>query len=391
MNKAHIFIVLVFALIALIALTSINIEAPISLLPILNSNTNSPFLLSAIVSTLLVLFLAYFGWKSKKQLLRYVSIFLLIFTFASWLSFVALFLATIAIIIYNILAIISKPSKSDKALLYSTLFGGLMDISIALPFLSWVVALLSLPPCPIVGQGTCNPGLNLFYIILIIISGFFLIFGILLIKPAASETVDAIKSWYSTKKKKSKVMNTVKPVDHNKKEKSGESAFTYIPIEIKLGLLLAIFLAIIGVILNLSIILYIIGITSLFLIFPNFIASSMIIKFANFLFVPLVLILAVSIYLLLRISAMWNAANAGNKNKLKELNSTAWAIIAIITVFLAPAGIVLLILHSPIDNLKKGLSMRDLERLAKLKKLFNEKVISKEEYEIERKRIIGPE
>jgi len=46
-------------------------------------------------------------------------------------------------------------------------------------------------------------------------------------------------------------------------------------------------------------------------------------------------------------------------------------------------------MHSPIGNIKRGLSVADLDRLTKLKKLYDEKVITKEEYEIERKRILG--
>ncbi len=86
---------------------------------------------------------------------------------------------------------------------------------------------------------------------------------------------------------------------------------------------------------------------------------------------------------------MWDAANKGDVNKLKKLNSTLWAIIAILTVFLAPTGIILLIMRSPIDNIKHGLSFRDLEKLSKLKKLLDEKVITKDIYEAERKRILG--
>jgi len=101
------------------------------------------------------------------------------------------------------------------------------------------------------------------------------------------------------------------------------------------------------------------------------------------------LLLLFFVYILIRIGWMWGAANSGDIKRLKRLNSIGWAIVAIITVIFAPVGVILLIMHSPIDNIKRGLSVADLNRLIKLKKLYDGKVITKEEYEIERKRILG--
>ena len=86
---------------------------------------------------------------------------------------------------------------------------------------------------------------------------------------------------------------------------------------------------------------------------------------------------------------MWNAANSGDGKKLKKLNSSFWAIIAILSGFLAPAGIILLIMHAPIENIKRGLSYADLDKLTKLKKLLDDKVITKEEYNAEKNRTLG--
>ncbi len=96
-----------------------------------------------------------------------------------------------------------------------------------------------------------------------------------------------------------------------------------------------------------------------------------------------------------RVSRMRNAANRGDINGLKSLNSLGWAIVALIFSGIIP-GIMLLIVHSPIQELSTrtmstgGTSMEDLERLAKLKSLLDQGVITKDEFEAQKNRIMNP-
>lgn len=87
-----------------------------------------------------------------------------------------------------------------------------------------------------------------------------------------------------------------------------------------------------------------------------------------------------------RTSLMRGAANRGDVDKLKRLNSIGWAIAALFFSGVIP-GIMLLIAHSPIERLstvtamKSGTSMEDLERISKLKSLLDSGAITKEEFE----------
>ncbi|MEM4066249.1 MAG: SHOCT domain-containing protein [Candidatus Micrarchaeaceae archaeon] len=83
-----------------------------------------------------------------------------------------------------------------------------------------------------------------------------------------------------------------------------------------------------------------------------------------------------------RIANMRAVAQKNDVLKLKELNSTAWAIVALIFAGVIP-GIMLLLAHGPIDSLntKWGLSDNTIDRLLKLKALMDSGVISKEDFE----------
>jgi len=109
--------------------------------------------------------------------------------------------------------------------------------------------------------------------------------------------------------------------------------------------------------------------------------------------VPLVL----SILVLQRVDTMRSAAESGNVNKLKEMNSVGWAIIALLFAGVIP-GIMLLVADGAINELSTnpiGLSQSptvgqdSLDRLAKLKSLLDSGAITKEEYEAEKRKILG--
>jgi len=108
--------------------------------------------------------------------------------------------------------------------------------------------------------------------------------------------------------------------------------------------------------------------------------------------VPLIL----SILVLLRVNTMREAAERGNIVKLKEMNSVGWAIIALFFAGVIP-GIMLLVSDGAIDDLSTNpisppsatTSQDSLEKLAKLKSLLDSGAITKDEYESEKKKILG--
>jgi hypothetical protein len=376
------FIVATAILLALIAVISFNTEPAFELFIIIGDNLGFPALMSAFLITISVLPLAYFGYKSKLRLIQYISVLLLVFTFSAWLSGFALILAAILIMAYITIIILSRRNKNNKALLYSEFFGGIINLIIMSSFLIILLFQLSLPSCALHIQGQCSSGFGGIFFALII-TLIFGIFAIILFKQSATDVYSTLKK-HLTPKPKPHI------VAHKIKTKQKQLEFIYTPVEIKVGLLVAFLFAIIGGILDLALLLPIFGITALTaVVFSHFTQTSAIGDLATALVLPLFLIVILFIYLLIRIATMWNAANRGDINKLRELNSAMWAIIAIITVFLAPAGIILLIMRSPIDNIKRGLSFGDLEKLSKLKKLLDGGVITKEMYDAERKRILG--
>jgi len=99
-----------------------------------------------------------------------------------------------------------------------------------------------------------------------------------------------------------------------------------------------------------------------------------------------------------RTNQMRGAANRGDVNELRRLNSIGWAIAALIFSGVIP-GIMLLIAHSSIERLstvipmrtmKTGPSMEDLERLSKMKSLLDSGVITKEEFESQKSLVLRP-
>lgn len=109
--------------------------------------------------------------------------------------------------------------------------------------------------------------------------------------------------------------------------------------------------------------------------------------------VPLVL----SIVVLTRINTMRSAAESGDISKLKETNSVGWAIIALLFAGVI-TGIMLLVANGTINDLSvtptsqmssATTSQDSLEKLAKLKSLLDSGAISKDEYEAEKKKILG--
>jgi len=367
-------------------------ESTLQLLQTVSNNTNAPFLLSALLITVLTLPLVYFGYKSKLKLIKYASILLLILTFTSWISIFAVLFAAITAITYMIITIIfNKHNKNNKPLLYSELILGIISFLAMLPFLVFLIGIFSLPPCYLHMPGSCNSGFNIFDGVFAIPIFVFGTLAIVLIKQGATPFYSALKRYYFIRKERKKAIKVkrVKPVVAARQPKiiQHEKEFAYVPLEIKIGLLIAFFFAIVAGILILSLLLFLLfGIT---LISILSLLAGIMTGYSFLLSILLSLLLLLFVYLLIRMGWMWNAANSGDIERLKRLNSIGWAIIAILTGFFVPVGIILLILHSPIDNIKRGLSVADLDRLTKLKKLYDEKVITKEEYEIERKRILG--
>ena len=109
--------------------------------------------------------------------------------------------------------------------------------------------------------------------------------------------------------------------------------------------------------------------------------------------VPLVL----SLLVLMRVNTMRSAADSGDIAKLKEMNSVGWAIIALFFAGVI-AGILLLVANGAINDLSTApaspmpaatTSQDSLEKLAKLKSLLDSGAISKDEYEAEKKKILG--
>ncbi|MGC8982096.1 MAG: SHOCT domain-containing protein, partial [Minisyncoccia bacterium] len=83
------------------------------------------------------------------------------------------------------------------------------------------------------------------------------------------------------------------------------------------------------------------------------------------------------------------AANKGDIQKLKELNSIGWAIVALIFTGIIP-GIMLLIAHSAIEQLNSGgvISDSSIDKVLKLKSMMDAGIITKEEFEAQKNRIM---
>jgi hypothetical protein len=96
-----------------------------------------------------------------------------------------------------------------------------------------------------------------------------------------------------------------------------------------------------------------------------------------------------SILVMNRTNRMRKAANKGDISRLKELNSIGWAIVALIFSGIIP-GVMLLIAHGPIEELgtEGEMSSDNLDRLMKLKSLMESGVITKEEFEAQKNKLI---
>jgi uncharacterized membrane protein len=98
-----------------------------------------------------------------------------------------------------------------------------------------------------------------------------------------------------------------------------------------------------------------------------------------------------------RTAAMRRAANAGDIETLKRLNSIGYGIVALIFGWVI-TGIFLLIAHGAIENLGRAPQVYQLaqaqpetvniEKLEKLKSLLDSGAISKEEYETQKNKIL---
>lgn len=103
-----------------------------------------------------------------------------------------------------------------------------------------------------------------------------------------------------------------------------------------------------------------------------------------------------SIIVMRRSGRLYKAAGGGDIQALKANNSLGWAVVALIFTGVIP-GIMLLIAHGPINDLKMTAASRGsiletdaLDKLERLKSLLDSGVINKEEFDAQKKRIMGP-
>ncbi len=101
----------------------------------------------------------------------------------------------------------------------------------------------------------------------------------------------------------------------------------------------------------------------------------------------------VTLFVLLRINRMRIAANINDIEGLKALDSNVWAIIALIFSGVIP-GIILLIVSPEIKQIsatsKSGIPLPDIDKLSKLKEMLDSEVLTKEEFESQKKLILHP-
>lgn len=208
-KKDMYFIVATAILLAVIVVLSLNTESGFQQFEGLNYT--SPVLLSAFLITLFIIPLAYFGYKSRLRIIRYISILLLVLTLASWLSLYALMLTAILIVAYNITVIIlSKRNRNNKILLYSEFFDGIVNLIIILPFLMMTFNLFSLPSCSLGLPEACNSGLIYFDIIGVTPIFIFGIFAIILFKQSASDIYSTLKKHLPSRPKSHIVIHNIK-------------------------------------------------------------------------------------------------------------------------------------------------------------------------------------
>ncbi len=104
--------------------------------------------------------------------------------------------------------------------------------------------------------------------------------------------------------------------------------------------------------------------------------------------IPLIL----AILVLQRVSQMKGAADSGDIPRLKELNSVGWAVIALLFAGIIP-GILLLIANGAINDLSTSpptaYQGSNYDQLAKLKSLLDSGAITQEEFEAQKKKLLG--
>ncbi len=95
-----------------------------------------------------------------------------------------------------------------------------------------------------------------------------------------------------------------------------------------------------------------------------------------------------ALIILMRVREMQNAADRGDIEKLKSMNSMGVAIIALILTPIIP-GIMLLIAYSEINQLDTEMNWVDpMERINALKQMLDEGIIGKEEFEAKKSSLL---
>lgn len=95
-----------------------------------------------------------------------------------------------------------------------------------------------------------------------------------------------------------------------------------------------------------------------------------------------------------RVHKMKAAIDQEDLDTVKKLNTTGWAIIALIFAGVIP-GIMLFLAHSQVTGTrasnKKGVSSDSLDKMVKLKSLLDSGVITKEEFEAQKSALLNPQ
>jgi hypothetical protein len=95
-----------------------------------------------------------------------------------------------------------------------------------------------------------------------------------------------------------------------------------------------------------------------------------------------------SILVMLRVGRMYKAAKKEDVDSLKSLNSIGWAIVALIFSGIIP-GVMLLVAHGPIEELSSSAtSNENLDKVLKLKALLDSGVISREDFELQKDKLL---
>ena len=110
----------------------------------------------------------------------------------------------------------------------------------------------------------------------------------------------------------------------------------------------------------------------------------------------LLVFLIPSILVMRRAGKLYRAAKRNDIYALKSLDSVGWAVVALIFTGVI-TGIMLLLAHGPITELDakavgggSTLGADSIDKLERLKNLLDTSVINKDEFEAQKKRIMGP-